>query len=347
MYIFLFYFLCLKYVFKIQKQMSWLADEEIYLHTIQKSCETLSNEYLKKHRKWKKLQARIKIPVIIIGSFTGITSFGTETFPQYAQKWISVGVGVITVGIAILNTIESYFKIGENANSAINASNALQKLREDINKELSIPEEDRQAPGVTFLRDCFTRYQQILSQAPTLDEGNVFYIDAIVNNKISVMIKRNNKKIRKEEEEIDKLSMIEGGRTLRSMDIGTPSSKKFFDKFKGMMTKSNQYSETLETVPEYNVPEPFMLNNGLLNTEILKQKLSTIVDSKSDIEAPPSLYNAPNSTLYDIKSVQGTELRERTSSKSIPFIQDNNFVIPEIVIVNDTDQKQEQVKKDL
>ena len=90
--------------------MSWLADEEIYLHTIQKSCETLSNEYLKKHRKWKKLQARIKIPVIIIGSFTGITSFGTETFPQYAQKWISVGVGVITVGIAILNTIESYLK---------------------------------------------------------------------------------------------------------------------------------------------------------------------------------------------------------------------------------------------
>lgn len=344
--------------------MSWIADEEIYLHSIQKSCETLSNEYLKKHRKWMGLQARIKIPVIVIGSFTGITSFGTETFPQNSQKWISVGVGIITVAIAILNTIESYFKIGENANAAITASNALQQLREDINKELSIPEEDRQSPGVTFLRDCFTRYQQILSQAPTLDEGNVYYIDALVNNKINVMIKRNDKKLRKEEDELDKFSNRDGSRGgLRSLDLGTPqtpASKKLFDKMKGMLPKSKPPSEPLQTVPEYNVPEPFMLNNGLLNTELLKQKLSTIVDKetirqKPDIEAPAPATITPNSTMditklhTDIKPSPispAAELRERTSSKSIPDLQDT-LTVPEVVVLTDIEEKEEQVKKDV
>ena len=174
----------------------WTQEEELYLHCIQNSCEELSNLYLAEFRKLRNIQAKIKIPVIIIGSFTGITSFGTETFPKFAQKWVSVGVGIITIGIAILNTIESYFKIGENANSAINTSNALQQLREDINKELSLPEPDRQAPGLTFLRDSYTRYQQILNQAPILNEGTVYYINALSAPRLNFLIRRTETKFK-------------------------------------------------------------------------------------------------------------------------------------------------------
>lgn len=182
----------------------WLPQEEIYLHSILKSCEQLSNIYLEKHRVWKRIQTRIKIPVIIIGSFTGITSFGAETFPKSFQKWISISVGVITVSIAILNTIESYFSIGDIANSSLNVSIAFQQLREDINKELSIPNEDRQATGVIFIRDIFTRYQQILSQAPVLDDGNMKYIDEVTTQKMRVMKKRTDKEFIHEELEIEK-----------------------------------------------------------------------------------------------------------------------------------------------
>lgn len=174
--------------------MVWTQSEEVYLHTIQTACEELSNAYLETYRRLRNIQARIKIPIIIVGSFTGITSFGTETFPQSVQKWVSAGVGVVTICIAIVNSIESYFKIGENANAAINTTNALQQLREDINKELSLPEDDRQAPGLTLLRDCYTRYQQIMSQAPTLNDGNVFYVKALAATKLDSVIKRNEAK---------------------------------------------------------------------------------------------------------------------------------------------------------
>jgi hypothetical protein len=168
----------------------WTEDEEVYLHSIQRSCEQQSLLYLEQYRRLRNIQAKIKIPVIIIGSLTGITSFGTETFPKYAQKWVGIGVGIVTIGIAILNTIESYFKIGENANGSISTSNALQQLREDINKELSLPSTDRQAPGLTFLRDSYTRYQQILSQAPILDDGNVYYIKAISASRLNSIIRK-------------------------------------------------------------------------------------------------------------------------------------------------------------
>ena len=171
--------------------MSWTQEEEIYLHSIQLSSEELSNTYLNTFRRLRNIQAKIKIPIIIVGSFTGITSFGTDTFPQKAQKWVSIGVGIISIVIAVLNTIESYFKIGENANAAINTTNALQQLREDINKELSLPAIDRQAPGLTFLRDCYTRYQQIISQAPILNDGGVFYVAALASSKLNSIIKKN------------------------------------------------------------------------------------------------------------------------------------------------------------
>lgn len=182
----------------------WLPEEEIYLHSILKTCELLSNAYIQKHRVWRRLQTRIKLPVIVIGSFTGITSFGSETFPKSFQKWISISVGVITMGIAILNTIESYFSIGEIANSSLNASTAFQQLREDINKELSIPTVDRQATGAIFIRDIFTRYQQILSQAPVLDDGTMNYIEDVTHQKMRVMKKRTDKKFIHEEIEIEK-----------------------------------------------------------------------------------------------------------------------------------------------
>lgn len=170
---------------------TWLPEEEIYLHSIQNSCETLSKLYLEKYKQCKSLQTKLKLPAIIIGSFTGIASFGTETFPKHLQKYVSISVGVITISIAILNTIESYLKVGENTSSSISAATALQKLREDINKELCIPTPDRVDNGIVFLRDVFTRYLQILNQAPVLDtQDTMIFLNSHVSTKIKKMLKK-------------------------------------------------------------------------------------------------------------------------------------------------------------
>lgn len=168
----------------------WLPEEEIYLHSIQQSCEHLSKLYLAKYKACKSLQTKLKLPAIIVGSFTGIASFGSDSFPPNSQKYVSISVGIITIGIAILNTIESYLKVGENTNSAITAASALQQLREDIHRELSLPISDRIDSGIVFLRDIYTRYVQILTQAPILEnEENMSYIkNNLMSRKINLLI---------------------------------------------------------------------------------------------------------------------------------------------------------------
>ena len=167
----------------------WVPDEEIYLHSILKSCENLSKLYLQHYKKCNLLQGQLKLPAIIIGAFTGIASIGGTAFSTDAQKYISFSVGVITICISILNTVESYLKPGENTNSSKTAALGFQQLREDINKELCLPVADRSVSGIIFLRDSYTRYIQIVAQAPILEnEENVAYVDTLISRKINDMI---------------------------------------------------------------------------------------------------------------------------------------------------------------
>lgn len=313
----------------------WVPDEEIYLNSILVSCEKLSNDYLVQYRKWKFVQASIKIPVIIVGSFTGITSFGTETFPLDAQKWISIGVGIITVGIAILNTIESYFKVGENANSSLNTSVAFQQLREDINKELSIPEDDRSAPGVTFLRDVFTRYQQIISQAPTLDDGAVTYIDKVIQKKINVMIKKNDNMYNKKSEEIDNMYGIN---MRKSSDVSTKSDG-FLGRMKQMMTlKGNTpaITPTLPQIAKQSCSSPIFTNEKVKDDHKLNNDLYDTLDNQSDVQSIKSLrsmksvksmksLNSKLSSAIDISDLR--KEKSETASKISVIESDKNEIV--------------------
>ena len=146
----------------------WREEEIRYLQTLENSCIELSREYHIIYFKRRTSQNKFKIPAIIIGSFTGVASFGSSAFPPHFQKWISISVGLINVAIAILNTLESFLQLGEELNASKSASEQLKKLAEDINRELSLEISTRQTSGVIFLRDSYTRYQQILSTAPIL-----------------------------------------------------------------------------------------------------------------------------------------------------------------------------------
>lgn len=148
--------------------MNWLQQEEEYLSNIKTSSLSLSQSFHKVYFRKKKIQTKLRIPAIIIGSFTGVASFGTSTFPTFMQRWVAVIVGLVNIGIAVLNTVESFFKISEDMTAAKSTSEQLRKLAEDIDRELALPQIDRETSGIIFLRDAYTRYQQILNQAPML-----------------------------------------------------------------------------------------------------------------------------------------------------------------------------------
>lgn len=150
----------------------WLEKEEHYLRHLQNSAAVYSAEYSKAYNIYERKQRYYKIPPIILGTITGTLSVGTTSlFPEQFHHWVPVAVGGVSVAIAIISSIESYLKIPEMVATALTSYKLFQELHDDIERELGIPNEDRSTSGVLFLRDAYTRYQQILGGAPPLEES--------------------------------------------------------------------------------------------------------------------------------------------------------------------------------
>lgn len=155
---------------------AWVEDEEIYLKKLQSTCDALSKYFLRRFKHHRSIQGKFRLPAIVLSSVSGVASFGTTTFPKSVQKWVSVVVGGVNIIIAILNTVEAYMKIADMLAKALTAHVALKKLADDIQCEISIPVEDRQMNGIVFLRDSYARYQQIMDQAPPVEDTRLLSI---------------------------------------------------------------------------------------------------------------------------------------------------------------------------
>ncbi|NBO73006.1 MAG: hypothetical protein EBU66_20865 [Bacteroidetes bacterium] len=146
----------------------WHSKEEEFLKRLKNKCEHLAVQYMELYKVTHTKQSRLRLPAIIMSSFSGVASFGSTSFPLYMQKYVSIGVGIINITIAILQTYESYLKISDIVSKSLTASASLKKIADDIGCEMYIPVENRQTNGVTFLRDTYSRYQTILVDAPPL-----------------------------------------------------------------------------------------------------------------------------------------------------------------------------------
>lgn len=161
----------------------WLYEEELYLRELSRLCQELSNKYKLYYELYKKRQARFRIPSIIISSVSGLLSFGSTNFPMNSREYVAIMVGIASLCIAILNSIETYMKVGENMAGSAQASIELQKLKEFIDMEISIPIDDRPTQGIIFLRDCYTRYERILDIAPNILKTIRFIKPSYIDNK--------------------------------------------------------------------------------------------------------------------------------------------------------------------
>jgi len=146
----------------------WKPDQEVYLRELSKVCETLSVRYKQEYDHYKKLEARFQLPAIVISSGLGIAAFGNNQFSADAQRSINIVMGVVGLGLGILNSVQSYLKIGPNMGGCLLASSNLLKLKESIDLELSLPIEDRSNSGLVFLRDAYNNYETHVSAAPAV-----------------------------------------------------------------------------------------------------------------------------------------------------------------------------------
>lgn len=190
----------------------WYKKEEDYLKQLHDVALKLSKKYMDLYKRTHAKQTRLRIPSIVFGSFSGVASFGSTTFPQTAQRYVSIAVGIINVCIAITQAYESYLKIPDVVAKSLAVSTSLKKLADDIFCEIFIPVLDRDDDGIVFLRECFNRYQVISEQAPPFME-----VDSDEENLQKTLKDRISQVIRSHDvvEHHNRMERIEMGRTYR------------------------------------------------------------------------------------------------------------------------------------
>lgn len=146
----------------------WPREEEEYLMKVADQCQHLSIQYNEIYNTYKVHETRFKLPVIVLGSVVGMLSFGASQFGPENTDRITIGVGVSSIVISIVSSIEAYLKIGETMTNSLVTASQLKKLKEKIDIELAVLPEHRVSISTVFLRQCHCEYMDIIEKAPPL-----------------------------------------------------------------------------------------------------------------------------------------------------------------------------------
>lgn len=146
----------------------WPREEEEYLMKVSDQCQDLSTKYNEIYNTYKVHETRFKLPVIVLGSVVGMLSFGASQFGNDNTDRITIGVGVSSIVISIISSIEAYLKIGETMTNSLVTATQLKKLKEKIDIELAVLPEYRTSLSTVFLRQCHGEYMDIIEKAPPL-----------------------------------------------------------------------------------------------------------------------------------------------------------------------------------
>lgn len=123
----------------------------------------------------------IAIPVIILSTLAGTASVGSSSLFGGETQISSVVIGLVSIGVGILNTISSYFSWARKAEAHRIAYLQYSKLFSIIRVEMSLPREERQEPEQLLkqIRDGMERLAETTPSPPEtiLDDFNKHFKD--------------------------------------------------------------------------------------------------------------------------------------------------------------------------
>ncbi len=106
----------------------------------------------------------IDLPVIILATLNGAVSVGSKSlFGE--NDYASVGIGVVALFTAVLNTVGSYFGWARRAEAHKISSLQYGKLYRYIKVEMGLPREERAAPR-DFLKSVKEQYDRLAEVSP-------------------------------------------------------------------------------------------------------------------------------------------------------------------------------------
>jgi hypothetical protein len=152
------------------RDLSWSHALETLIAQEGEKCRGLSWINQRAEVFYSKKNNWIAIPVIILSTLSGTASVGSSSLFSGETQISSIVIGLVSIGVGILNTISSYFAFSRKAEAHRIAHLHYNKLYELIALEMSLERAERMEPE-NLLAQVRTSMERLAETTPTPPEG--------------------------------------------------------------------------------------------------------------------------------------------------------------------------------
>lgn len=153
---------------EISKTIAWNKRLEEYFASTGEKAHCLAWIHKQSESIYSKRKTFIDLPVIVFSGVLGFLSVGSSSMFAGNEMLSSIGVGVGSLFVSVLNTIGSYFQWSKRAEGHRIASIQYAKLYRFLNIEMSLPREERMSPHdlLKSTKESYDRLQEISPIVP-------------------------------------------------------------------------------------------------------------------------------------------------------------------------------------
>ena len=148
-----------------KKRNYWKEEEELLLRQWADKAQCYQWMHTRSHEIYQRKNALYTIPVIIISTITGTANFALDRFGEDLQKYMTMGIGSLSILAGIISTISQFLKISELNEAHRVASLSWGKFYRNIKTELSRHPLDRFGP-LEFIKMSKEEYNRLVEISP-------------------------------------------------------------------------------------------------------------------------------------------------------------------------------------
>ena len=146
----------------------WLPQHAGVLKVWGEICAVYRYLHFLSYHKFKKMNMRFTLPIIIISTVTGTANFAQGTFPENTRSTVPLVIGGLNLIAAIATTISQFLKVSESLEAHRVAAGLYGKMSRHIRLELSLPPSERSSTGHEFVNLLKLEMDRMLEQSPTI-----------------------------------------------------------------------------------------------------------------------------------------------------------------------------------
>ena len=148
--------------------IGWSAQLEDIIAKEGERCSGLAWLHTKAEIESSTYNTYVQVPVIILSTLAGTASVGSSTLFGGSTTISGIAIGLVSIGVGILNTLGGFFAFAKRSESHRIAHLNYSKLASKIAIELSLPRQERMKAEIllTYLRETMERLAETTPNCP-------------------------------------------------------------------------------------------------------------------------------------------------------------------------------------